>query len=168
MTETQRKILNLGAALLFAGVCSAAAWDAGFDAALQGGIVTVPVSVSPRPLVPSASADPRGEMIWENVLILLNEERLEAGLKQVPHNQAADAAAQKWAERIDSEGECRHDPDNSRYGEVVSCGASTPRQAVEGWMESATHRDLILGTNLESIGIGISGDRVVVKISRKL
>jgi uncharacterized protein YkwD len=111
----------------------------------------------------TASLDPRGDLTKDNILILWNEKRIEAGLEQVPVDPDAMEHAQARAEKVESSGVCQHDLTTpTEYGENLACGYSNAREVVDGWIDSPTHRSFILSKDLKKIGIGISLDTVVV------
>lgn len=104
-------------------------------------------------------------------ICLVNEERTSRGLEPVASDgaleQAALAHARDMHERdffshVNPDGEGPGDRARAAgYGGDVSenllSGARTPAQAVDLWMGSATHRDVILDADLRGIGAGVSG-----------
>lgn len=104
----------------------------------------------------------------EEVLRLVNEERVQAGLEELELDPALCAAAQVRAgECVSSFSHTR--PDGSSYktalsdqgveksyvGENVATGYQDARHVVEGWMKSEGHRANILNTSYCRIGIGL-------------
>lgn len=104
----------------------------------------------------------------EEVLRLVNEERVQAGLEELELDPALCAAAQVRAEEcVGSFSHTR--PDGSSYrtalsqqgveksyvGENVATGYPDARRVVEGWMKSEGHRANILNASCCRIGIGL-------------
>ncbi len=44
----------------------------------------------------------------------------------------------------------------ARYGEVVACGSASAKAAVEQWLDSDAHRDILLGRAFKSVGVGVA------------
>lgn len=97
----------------------------------------------------------------EECFELINKERSAKGLPELVMDRSLTESAMQRA------AECaiyfEHDrPDGSRYstvdsnanGEIISAGYSTARGTVEGWMDSWSHRNVILSSDVVSTGIG--------------
>lgn len=103
----------------------------------------------------------------EQVVDLVNQERKKAGLQPLSVNSSAAAAAQIRAKEIEKSFSHTR-PDGSSFstalteqgiryrtsGENIAWGQKTPRQVVDGWMNSAGHRANILNEKFTSIGVG--------------
>lgn len=44
----------------------------------------------------------------------------------------------------------------ARYGEVVACGSASAKAAVEQWLDSDAHRDILLGRSYKTVGVGVA------------
>jgi len=44
------------------------------------------------------------------------------------------------------------------YGEIIACGQSTPRKAVDGWLKSAPHKKIMLNGRFKSVGLGMENN----------
>lgn len=98
----------------------------------------------------------------DNILIKINEVRLANGLPQLKMSESLKDYANARANEINLASNLTHDTklkvkdyDNqhSEYGEILFSGAQTASQAVNGWLNSPTHRDLILRKDYETIGV---------------
>ncbi len=111
-------------------------------------------------------------------LCLLNEERAKRGLKALKSHPQLEKAAQNYTRAMVRQGFFDHvSPGGStllsrvrrgtrylhgarRYslGENIAWGSgnyATPRETVQGWMESSGHRTNILNRRFKHIGIGV-------------
>lgn len=101
------------------------------------------------------------------VVALVNEERVKAGLSELKLDMDVTAAADIRArEIVQSFSHTR--PDGSSFstalqqqgvsyrgsGENIAWGQRTPQQVMEGWMNSDGHRANILNKNYTNIGVG--------------
>lgn len=97
------------------------------------------------------------------MLDLANEERIEHGLEPVELDESMMELAMIRAEEA-SELYSHTRPDGTRvsrtyyYAEIINCGARTPEAAVESWMESQGHRDIILTGRYSFGGFGAYQD----------
>ena len=89
---------------------------------------------------------------------LINEARAENGLHKVELNEEAMELARMRAPELEEQyGHIR--PDGSRMSRTYRCGeiinrrASTPQIAVDSWLDSAAHREIILDERYNSAGI---------------
>jgi uncharacterized protein YkwD len=122
-------------------------------------------------LVPSPlfAAD-SNEITNANVLALMNEYRAEQGLPALREDERLTRAAQDRVKHMEDFGYWAHEaPDGtspfvwmvardysySAAAENLASGFETVRLLVQSWMESAGHRENILGTDFEDCGIAI-------------
>jgi len=127
----------------------------------------------------SAQTEPGfAERVEARVLALVNDFRLEKGLKPLERERRLDAAAESFGTFMGSTGKLEHDADgrtpaarvkqqgyvycviseNIAY-EYSSRGLTADRLArnlVEGWRDSPTHRDNILDTEVTQTGLAIA------------
>lgn len=132
-------------------------------ASQEGGSVAFPL--------PTAIPTPY-PLTRDNVQMLVNEARLKANLPQLGDSENLDKQAQYVADQIASNDNCSHDYIRSLRdkgsklanitSETLACGILTANQAVEGFLSSPTHRDVLLGKDYTAFGIGISGPNVVI------
>lgn len=90
-------------------------------------------------------------------LFLINGERKQAGVNAVADYSGMGGYCQDWAEEMDRADTLVHSPHNPYSAEVIASGATTASQAVNLWMTSPPHRDIILNPAYTKIGIGYSG-----------
>jgi uncharacterized protein YkwD len=95
-------------------------------------------------------------------LFYVNKARESAHLPDLAWNDQLAAKAQAWAERMASTNQLAHSNlvDGvgrgwSYLGENVGCGGGV-HDVPEGFMNSKTHRDAILGSEFSSVGIGVA------------
>ena len=109
----------------------------------------------------------------DQVLELVNFERSDRDLKPVLINGALQKIAEDYACRMVSGAFFGHrDPDTGdgpferavagRYtfyavGENLSAGPTTPDQVMKLWMQSPSHRDIILDPTWEEVGVAVRG-----------
>jgi len=99
----------------------------------------------------------------QKMLDLANEERIEHGLEPVKLDESMMELAMIRAEEA-SELYSHTRPDGTRvsrtyyYAEIINCGARTPESAIESWMESEGHRDIILTGRYKFGGFGAYQD----------
>lgn len=86
----------------------------------------------------------------QQALHLINGERAVA----VGRYPGMDAYAQEWAEVMAEADVLAHSPHPPYSGEVIASGAVTGSQAVNLWMLSPPHRDIILNPAYTRVGIG--------------
>jgi uncharacterized protein YkwD len=129
----------------------------------------------------SADAAPQGDNIGQvqgTVLCLLNRERTSRGLGRLQRNGKLDSASTKYSRKMVAGDFFSHvAPDGSTMasrikasgylkgargwsiGENIAWGTgryATPQEIVEGWMNSAGHRQNILNSGFREIGIGVA------------
>ncbi len=100
------------------------------------------------------------------VLRLTNEERTKAGLSALTLDSClTEKVAQPWAEQMAQEDRLYHQdmgqaarkcPGNNGVGENIAMGYGSPREAVEGWMNSQGHRENILNSSYKVFGGGLA------------
>lgn len=121
------------------------------------------------PADPYAGLDETQIQYVNEVLRLVNEARAGAGLTALRLDPALRGAAQvRAAECVSVFSHTR--PDGTSYktavaqagvvsnylGENAASGQTTPKQAVDGWLESSGHRANILNPHFTRIGVGLS------------
>ena len=107
----------------------------------------------------------------QEVVRLVNIERVNAGLAPLTLDETLCAAAQVRAKEIDSEFSHTRPDGSSCFtvlkemgipyracGENIAKGSPTPERVVQGWMNSAGHRANILNENFTTIGVGVHED----------
>ncbi len=127
-------------------------------------------TTAPTPTTkPSTTTNTSGISNYANqVLQLVNQERVKAGLSTFTTNSTLTAAANKRAqETVQSFSHTR--PNGSSFssalkefgvpfnaaGENIAYGQRTPQEVVTGWMNSPGHRANILNASFHKIGIGV-------------
>ncbi len=111
--------------------------------------------------------------LTDQVLELVNLERSEHDLKPVLLNGALQKIAEDYACRMVNGAFFGHrDPDTGdgpferavagRYtfyavGENLSAGPTTPAKVMQLWMQSPSHRDIILDPTWDEVGIAVRG-----------
>jgi len=97
------------------------------------------------------------------MLDLANEERIKHGLEPVELDESMMELAQVRAEEA-SKLYSHTRPDGTRvsrtyyYAEIINRGAQTPEEAVESWMESEGHRNIIITGRYKFGGFGAYQD----------
>jgi len=111
------------------------------------------------------------ETVRQQLLDRVNEERKRRRLGPLRPNRALSSAAQTYADRMMREGFYGHvsprgdtvldrvqasgyDPE--RAGENLASGQPTAEQAMDNWMASKGHRDIILEPSFQDVGFGVS------------
>lgn len=101
---------------------------------------------------------PDAEVLALEAFGLINEARAENGLQELePDEDAMSLAKMRVPELEELYDHTR--PDGSRMSRAYRCGeiinrrASTPQTAVESWMDSPAHREMILAERYHSAGI---------------
>lgn len=120
---------------------------------------------SPPVEAPSPTLDSRAVLNIDNVTILINEQRLSAGREQAGVSKSLNARASKWSSYLNQSNLCEHDQSQDTYAEIISCGYTSSREAVTSWMNSPTHKDILLDKRYHNMGIGISGNIIVIYFS---
>ncbi|MFG3046195.1 CAP domain-containing protein [Streptomyces sp. NPDC048241] len=136
------------------------------------------VSTQPRPAqtataaapsTPQPAATASGDVA--RIVELVNAERAKVGCSPVKLNSTLSKAAQDHSADMAAHNTMSHtgsdgsDPGSritaagyqwSAYGENVAYGYSTPEQVMDGWMNSAGHRENILNCSYKEIGVGLA------------
>ncbi len=120
--------------------------------------------LSPSPTI-EPTPDIRAEVNIDNLLIRFNEARLAAGLKQLGTDSTMDDMAQARADEMATDKvEYGHQGFRNRiksgkipagWAEIITV-AATPTIAVQEWLDSPTHRDIVLDPDAKAMGLGIS------------
>lgn len=110
------------------------------------------------------------EISAESIVAAMNAERRQRGLKELRLDARLNAAATDRARDMFTKGYFNHvAPDGTqpfvwvknhhyRYatiGENLADGYRNARAVVDGWMQSPGHRDNVLGTSFEDVGLAI-------------
>lgn len=115
-------------------------------------------------------ADPSKDLNeFENrILVQINKARVDAGLKKVRlFESCVDDKSETWARRIKRTGDFVHrdqmkvikDCDLHWTGETLVRGTGlTPESAVDAWLKSPTHYDVIMKKRARWAGIGVRVD----------
>jgi uncharacterized protein YkwD len=119
---------------------------------------------SPTP-TPTATASPT-DVYEARILVLVNAERVQAGLSRLTASSCADGFAESWAPVIQRNGALSHQSlqplltncHASSAGENVAYGNVTADQMMTMWMNSPGHRANILNPGYTAIGIGAVTD----------
>jgi uncharacterized protein YkwD len=112
-----------------------------------------------------------GEVWRDEILRLVNDERQQAGLTPLAHDQTLEDQATQYAcELIHYDFFAHVNPvtgselrdraaefgyDYYVIGENLAAGQATPIEAMTAWMGSARHRDNILNPDFTELGVGI-------------
>ena len=111
----------------------------------------------PNPEVPKAE-EQGAEALALEAFALINEAREENGLHVVePNEELMELARMRVPELEVQYSHAR--PDGTRMSRIYRCGeiinrrASTPQLAVESWLDSTAHREMILDERYHSAGI---------------
>lgn len=131
----------------------------------------------------AATADAKLEELRQDVLNLVNEERAKVGSPPLMFNTLLNDSSQQYAERMADEGFFSHVTPTGEtlkdrirdsgyydrsYSEDCRCvkgyalaenlarGQRTPKEAVDAWMRSPSHKEALLSPDYEDTGIGIS------------
>jgi len=127
-----------------------------------------PVTIQQSKAEPDEPEDLDLETIRERLLALHNKVREEEKLKSLEVSPKLQEAAQKHADEMAETGELTHEgKDGSkpadrikaegyryrRCGENIAYGPTTPKEVMEGWLDSPPHKKNILGS-FTQIGMG--------------
>jgi uncharacterized protein YkwD len=119
---------------------------------------------------PSASVPTNNDVLIGQVLKLVNERRAGIGLNDLTLNPVLTQMAEKYATDMIEHGYFAHEDRNGQgpgeraykegyvflsVGENLAAGQETAEQVVNEWMASPEHRDMILGTQWQEVGIGV-------------
>lgn len=136
----------------------------------------------PSPGQPGEPADPApgSDDQLAELEALINKERADRGIPVVASDRALACAAGAHSADIGPRRTCSHDgSDGSSFsqrvgrcggsigygGEIIACGQSTPRQAVDGWLNSPGHRAIMLDGSQRRVGVGMTGNYWVAVFS---
>lgn len=121
------------------------------------------VTVTALPIVPTPTPDNHAQMTVDNLMIRFNEVRLANGLKQAISTEKLNTVAQGSAQDLCKVGQISHeyvrkynDAHNVTYGEIVAYNYITPLDTVNGWLNSPTHKSILLDAKVKWIGLGIT------------
>jgi uncharacterized protein YkwD len=132
--------------------------------ALVGGWVFSLLPAGTVSLPTSEQKDERAAFTVDNLLIRLNEARLEAGLAQLSKDtylsqksleileDNCPVTSHKNFDTLYDRGEFKK---YSRIGNILNSNVATPKQSVEEFLKSPTHKDILLTKDAEFIGIGV-------------
>lgn len=119
-----------------------------------------PVTVTNDELEAIRAIDP--EVYEKRVQRAINAHRAKKDLAPVKANSCADTLAERWGKHLATNMEFYHQPldpffDNceARYaGETLAKGTITPRQLVRLWMDSPSHKAILMSRHPNRVGIG--------------
>ena len=95
------------------------------------------------------------DQLRAQVIFRINQQRVMYGAAQIPANSNLSDQCQSWSESMAQSGVLSHS--NYSYGgEIIASGAYTAEQAVQLWMNSPSHREILLSTSYTMIGAGYS------------
>ncbi len=118
-------------------------------------------------------AEPSGlTAIEEELYGLINEERTSRGLGPVALRETLNCAARRHSDDIGATQSCTHTGSDwsspgdrvedcgggGWSGEIVACGQSTARRAVDAWLGSPGHRSIMLGSGKREIGVAMTNN----------
>lgn len=101
------------------------------------------------------SASAAEDTLRAELLAQLNHERAARGIGPVRHDSNIGAAADQWARVLVSAQNLRHSSDGR--AEIVARGYRTG-QITTAWMNSPSHRSLMVDPNLGIAGVGVACD----------
>ena len=141
-------------------------------------VSTAPARADDCPFADATSATASSDQLASATLCLLNQQRAAAGLRALSASAPLADTASRYAAYMVSTDHFAHVDESghdavyrvlstnpgladrwSVIGENLGWGTydlATPRAMVEGWMNSPTHRDNILYTSYDEIGVGIA------------
>ncbi|MEO8082924.1 MAG: CAP domain-containing protein [Ardenticatenales bacterium] len=101
----------------------------------------------------------------------INRARTDRGLAALAESAPLGRAARAHSADLKATSRCSHDGSDGssledrlaavevnlqRYGEVVACGSASADAAVEQWLASSAHRDILLGRGFRTVGVGVA------------
>jgi len=113
----------------------------------------------------------------ERLLELTNAERVKAGVKPLVLDERLNQSAQKKADTIVAEGNYSHVDTNGIYGikyieqyqskcnfggEILNNNSFNSNKTIESWMQSPTHRAVIIDNRYEYAGVGLNSGFAVI------
>lgn len=119
-----------------------------------------PVTVTNDALDAIRAIDP--EVYEKRVQRAINARRAKKDLAPVKANSCADTLAERWGKHLATNMEFYHqsldpffDRCEARYaGETLARGTITPKQLVRLWMESPSHKAILMSRHPNRVGIG--------------
>jgi len=110
--------------------------------------------------------------VEQNLLATINGERTSRGLTPVELRDDLVCAAQHHSHDIGERKVCSHESSGGSgpgervkvcsgsgwSGEIVACGQTTPRQAVDGWLDSPGHKAIMLDPDQRLVGVAMHGN----------
>jgi uncharacterized protein YkwD len=136
-------------------------------------LVGCTVALASLTLVPATAQEPTDEQLRAleaQVLVLVNQEREKVGVPSLALSQELGDAARRHSRDMATHNFLSHfgsdgsDPDTRikdagyqflETGEDCAAGFTSAEEAVNGWMNSAGHRETLLRPTLKEIGIAI-------------
>lgn len=135
-----------------------------------------PGSVSPRPVkpppppkptpaeptkrptpIPTTKPAPQPSVthgtLQAQVINLINQKRASLGLNTLASSSDLSDQCQEWSGRMAAQRVLYHS-DMVFGGEIIASGATTPQRAVELWLNSPPHREIMLSPRYTQIGSG--------------
>lgn len=130
---------------------------------------SMPLASPIAQLSPTVSPDNHADYTLDNLVIRLNEARISAGLTQLKTDSYLSVYAQQ--DLVDNCPVVSHDNFRTLYdkgifkkynqvGEVLASGQITPQQSVQAFLDSPTHKDVILSPSFTNVGIGLVAGKV--------
>ncbi len=102
------------------------------------------------------------------LLTVMNQYRANAGMKPLTIDIGLNCAAQGHSIDIGSSKRCSHSGSDgstpwdraercntSAQGEIIACGQRTEEQAVQAWYQSTGHRNIMLNSRFERVGMAM-------------
>lgn len=109
-----------------------------------------------KPASPPVVTPPVNSQMRAQVIHVINQQRAQAGLKQLASNSDLSDKSQTWTASLASRGVLEHStpPPNTLWGEITAAGYYTAEAVVQAWMNSPGHRANILNAQFTIIGSG--------------
>jgi uncharacterized protein YkwD len=157
-TATQLLVSTLSAALVTAGLAATAVTGP------RSVEIAAPVTTD---LVTTSSMSMTSDTYEQRVQRLVNRRRAARGLPRLRLASCPEGTAQDWSRTLAVSGEFYHQTmgsvletcDAAYAGETLGRGSMGPRRLVRMWMESSSHRSVLLSTKSRRIGVGATPDR---------
>lgn len=119
-----------------------------------------PATVTNDTLEAIRAIDP--EVYEKRVQRAINARRAKKDLAPVKANSCADTLAERWGKHLATNMEFYHQPLDpffdrcgARYaGETLARGTLTPKQLVRLWMQSPSHKAILMSRHPNRVGIG--------------
>lgn len=102
-------------------------------------------------------------VIVYDVIELVNENRLDAGLSALEEDRNLSDECLAWSVWMNRVGKLRH---CKGVNECIAFGQTSPSEVVDDWMASDGHRALILTDGWTRIGVGRSGKYWTMRFER--